>query len=68
MAMTVRFSAELDDKLQKLADVQHTSKHSLVLRAVEELVTTEARTAQIMSSVERTLSRDADLLRRLEDA
>ncbi len=68
MAMTVRFSPELDEQLQKIADVRHTSKHTLVLQAVEALVKTETKTEQVMASVDRILVRDADLLTRLEDA
>ncbi len=66
--MTVRLSPELDSRLQDLADARHTSKHSLVLKAVEELVIAETKTDQVMASVERTLVRDAELLERLEDA
>ena len=68
MAMTVRFSPELDKQLQKIADARHTSKHALVLQAVEVLVETETKTDQVMASVERTLVRDAELLARLEDS
>ena len=68
MAMTVRFSTELDEELQKIADARHTSKHALVLQAVEVLVETETKTDQVMASVERTLVRDAELLARLEDS
>ena len=68
MAMTVRFSTELDEQLQKIADARHTSKHALVLQAVEVLVKTETKTDRVMASVERTLIRDAELLARLEDA
>lgn len=68
MAMTVRFSTELDEQLQKIADARHTSKHALVLQAVEILVKTASKTDLVMDSVERTLDRDAELLTRLEDA
>ena len=68
MAMTLRLSPELDSRLQDLAHAQHTSKHSLVLKAVEELVIAETKTDRVMASVERTLVRDAELLERLEDA
>ena len=68
MAMTVRFSTELDEQLQKIADARHTSKHALVLQAVEVLVETETKTDRVMASVERTLTRDAELLTRLKDA
>lgn len=66
--MTVRFSPELDEQLQKIADAHHTSKHALVLQAVEVLVKTETKTDQVMASVERILVRDAELITRLEDA
>lgn len=68
MAMTVRFSTELDEQLQKIADARHTSKHALVLQAVEVLVRTENTNDRVMASVERTLRRDDELLTRLEDA
>ena len=68
MAMTVRLSPELDAQLQKIADARHTSKHALILQAVEGLVMTQSSTDRVMVSVERTLERDADLLARLEDA
>ena len=68
MAMTVRFSPELDEQLQKIADARHTSKHALVLQTVEALVKTETKADQVMASVERILVRDAELLARLEGA
>ena len=68
MAMTVRFSPELDKQLQEIADARHTSKHALVLQAVEGLVRTETVEGRVMASVDRTLRRDAELLTRLEDA
>ncbi len=68
MAMTVRFSPELDKQLQEIADARHTSKHALVLQAVEGLVRAETVESRVMSSVDRTLRRDAELLARLEDA
>lgn len=68
MAMRVRLSPELDENLQKVANARHTSKHALVLQAVEDMVIAETKTDQVMASVERTLVGDADLLSRLEDA
>ena len=44
MAMTVRLSPELDEQLQKIADARHTSKHALVLQAVEGLVLMQSST------------------------
>lgn len=68
MAMTVRFSPELDKQLQEIADARHTSKHAIVLQAVEGLVRAETVESRVMASVDRTLKRDAELLVRLEDA
>ncbi|HMM82935.1 MAG TPA: hypothetical protein PJ998_07145 [Terrimesophilobacter sp.] len=68
MAMTVRITPELDKQLQAIADAHHTSKHALVLHAVETLVKSESKTERVLASVERTLERDAGLLARLEDA
>lgn len=68
MAMTVRLTPEFDQQLQAIADAHHTSKHALVLQAVEMLVKSESKTERVMASVERTLERDAGLLARLEDA
>ncbi|HEX4057160.1 MAG TPA: hypothetical protein VHX87_02440 [Galbitalea sp.] len=68
MAMALRFPTDLDAALQKIADARHTSKTALVLGALEAYVISETKTDQVMASVERTLSRDAELLTRLEDA
>ena len=68
MAMTLRFPPDLDAALQKIADARHTSKHALVLGALEGYVKSQTKADQVMESVERTLVRDAELLRRLEDA
>ncbi len=58
----------MDAALQRVADATHTSKHSVVLRAVEEMVVAESKREQVMASVARTIVRDAALLARLEDA
>lgn len=68
MAMTVRLSPELDEKLQKVADARHTSKHSLVLQAVEELVMNEEKSRRVLSSLDETSRDYAEMLKRLEDA
>ena len=68
MPMTIRLSPELDAKLQEIADARHTSKHSIVLQAVEGFVSSQSLSDRIMASVDQTLERDAELLRRLEDA
>ena len=66
--MTLRLSPELDAALQKIADARHTSKSALVLGALEAYVISETKADRVMASVERTLTRDAELLTRLEDA
>ena len=68
MAMTLRFPTELDEQLQQLADAQHTSKHALVLQAVEEHIMRELKTKRVLESVDETSRDYAELMRRLEDA
>ena len=68
MAMTVRFSEELDSELQSLADAQHTSKHALVLRAVEEHLARETKTRRVLASIDDTSKVYAETIQRLEDA
>ena len=68
MAMTVRFTKELDNELQKLADAQHTSKHALVLRAVEEHIVRDTKTRRVLESIDETSKDYAETIQRLEDA
>jgi predicted transcriptional regulator len=68
MAMTLRFPTELDEQLQQLADDQHTSKHALVIRAVEEHIMRELKTKRVLESIDETSRDYAELMRRLEDA
>ena len=68
MAMTVRLPPELDAQLQKIADARHTSKHALVLQAVEEHVRREAKTRRVLESLDETSRDYAEAIKRLEDA
>lgn len=68
MAMTVRFSTELDEQLQKIADARHTSKHALVLQAVEEHIMRDIKTRRVLESLDETSKDYAETIRRLEDA
>jgi predicted transcriptional regulator len=68
MAMTLRFPTELDAALQRLADARHTSKHSLVLRAVEELLMNEEKTRRVLGSLDETSRDYAEMIKRLEDS
>jgi len=68
MAMTVRFSADLDERLEQLADERQASKHALVVRAVEEYLVREHKTEAVLASIDETSRDYAGLIRRLEDA
>ena len=68
MAMTVRFSPELDKQLQEIADVHHTSKHALVLQAVEEYIMRDVKTRRVLESIDETSRDYAEAIKRLEDA
>jgi predicted transcriptional regulator len=68
MAMTVRFSPELDKQLQEIADARHTSKHALVLQAVEEYIMRDIKTRRVLESIDETSRDYAEAIKRLEDA
>jgi predicted transcriptional regulator len=68
MAMTVRFSTDLDARLEALAEERQASKHALVVRAVEELLMRERKTQAVLASIDETSHDYAGLIRRLEDA
>ncbi len=68
MAMTVRFTAELDEQLQKIADARHTSKHALVKQAVEEYILRDNKTRQVLESIDETSRDYAETIERLKDA
>lgn len=68
MAMTLRLPAELDRKLDELAEVQHSSKQAVVLRALEDHVAREMRRGQVIESLDETSRDYAALITRLEDA
>ena len=68
MAMTLRFPPELDAALQSIADAKHTSKHSIVLQAVEEYVSKEEKNKRVLGSLDDTSRDYAETITRLEDA
>jgi predicted transcriptional regulator len=68
MAMTVRFSTDLDERLEALAEERQASKHALVVRAVEEFLMRERKTQAVLASIDETSADYAGLIRRLEDA
>lgn len=67
MAMTLRLPEDLNAQLSHLAEERHVSKHTLLVQAAELLVTREHRRAEISAGLERILSTDADLMRRLAE-
>ncbi len=66
--MTLRLPEELDRRLDELAAQRHTSKHSLVLQAVEELVRAQDAQEKIDRAVDYTFERYGDVVDRLADA
>lgn len=68
MAMTLRLPEDLNAQLSHLAEERHVSKHTLMLQAAELLVNRETRRAEISAGLDRILTTDADLMRRLADA
>jgi predicted transcriptional regulator len=68
MAMTVRLPAELDAKLEQIAAARHTSKHAVLIEAVDRFATEEFKTAMVLSAVDRITEQYADTIQRLEDA
>ncbi|MDM4764101.1 hypothetical protein QT381_13905 [Galbitalea sp. SE-J8] len=68
MAMTVRFSIDLDARLERFAEERQTPKSVVVARAVEEYLMREQRTQAVLASLDETSREYAGLIRRLEDA
>ena len=68
MAMTLRLSPELDKAAQKVADEEQTSKHSLVIRALEEFIARQQDTRVLLESLDETSRDYAEMIKRLEDA
>lgn len=68
MAMTIRLPADLDARLDALAEQTHTSKHAVVVQAVEAHIDRQLKTAAVIESLDETSRDYAELIRRLEDA
>ena len=68
MAMTVRFPPEFDAAIQRIAESQHTSKHALVLRGMQEFIAREEKTAMVLGSLDETSRDYAEMIKRLEDS
>lgn len=68
MAMTVRLPEDLDAKLTEIARERHTSKHALLIEAVERFASTESKTARVLRLADDIGERYADVIERLADA
>ncbi len=68
MAMTARLPSELDTRLEALARARHTSKHALLVEAVDRFVSAESKTERAVETAQGVADRYSTLLRRLEDA
>lgn len=65
MAMTVRFTEEQDSQLTALAEAWGVSKQQALARTVEKSFTEIDHNRKVEAAIERTLTRYADVLRRL---
>ncbi|WP_375386000.1 ribbon-helix-helix protein, CopG family [uncultured Microbacterium sp.] len=68
MAMTLRIPAELDARLDALAAERRTSKHALIIEATDRFVSSQSKTARVLSAIDEVGDRYSDALTRLEDA
>jgi predicted transcriptional regulator len=65
MAMTLRLDDDLDLQVQRLAEAQGVSKQQLIVRAAQEYVARESRTARTLANADRIVRENAGLLDRL---
>lgn len=65
MAMTLRLTDELTERVRLQAECEHTSMQSLVVRATQEYVDRHSRGAAIDAAMEKIKGRYGDVLRRL---
>jgi len=68
MAMTVRLTEKEDAQLTQLAEILGVSKQQAVIAAIDEAIQARDHQARFEAAKEHTLTRYADLLRRLGDA
>jgi len=66
--MTLRLSPELDRALTAIAAAKHMSKQAVLISAAERYVRAEAKTAEVLASLDETSRDYAGLIARLEDA
>lgn len=68
MAMTLRIPAEIDARIDNIARARHVSKHAVIIEALDRFARDTDRASQVNVAVDAVLSRDSELLKRLEDA
>lgn len=68
MAMTVRFTAEQDAKLQQIADDNGISKQQALVLILDQHDERKKRKQQMDQVLQLVLSRDSELMERLADA
>ncbi len=68
MAMTARLPEELDSQLEEIARARHTSKHAMLVEAVDRFVKQESKTERVLSAIDEIGEQYADAIKRLEDA
>lgn len=68
MAMTVRLTEKEDAQLTQLAEILGVSKQQAIIAAIDEAFRARDHQIRFEAAKEHTLTRYADLLRRLGDA
>lgn len=68
MAMTVRLPEGLDTRLEAIARARHTSKHALLIEAVDRFVRAQSKTDRVLAAIDDIGVEYADAIQRLEDA
>jgi len=68
MAMTLRISDTLDQRLNEFTAQSGVSKNKVVLDAIEAYLDQAELKSATRSSVQRIVARDSELLNRLSDA
>jgi predicted transcriptional regulator len=68
MAMTVRLTPEIDERLSSYADSQGLSKQQALVQLIEQADLPGEREARLKAIFDKVMVRDAELMDRLADA
>jgi predicted transcriptional regulator len=68
MAMTVRLTPEIDERLSSYADSQGLSKQQALVQLIEQADLPGEREARLKAIFDKVVARDAVLMDRLADA